>query len=236
MSPFLQRLVPWARKIPGLRSAWYLVLELYEFVRRRRSDARHELEALFQEHPDPWHYASSPKEQQRLQRELQTIDALCGPSRIPRALEIGCAEGHFTALLADRCESLTCLDFSPIALSRARKRRRWPDSVNFALFDLYQDAIPGTFDLIVIISVIDYIESPFATMNIRGRLVEALAPGGILVLGNSLCNEVMDNSWWSRLLIRGGYSIARYFAKHPQLEKIHECEMENHLDTVFRKL
>jgi SAM-dependent methyltransferase len=235
MSPSRQRLVRLARKIPGLRSAWYLVLELYEFVRRRRSDARHELEALFQAQPDPWDYASSPKEQRRLQRELQTIAALCGPARIPRALEIGCAEGHFTTMLADRCESLTCFDFSPTALARAQQRRHWPDSVRFAHFDLYQDSIPGTFDLIVIICVIDYIENPLATMKIRAALVEALAPGGILLVGNSLCNDVMDKAWWGRVLIRGGYSIARYFAGHPRLELLQECELDDHLDSVFRK-
>lgn len=223
------------KKIPGLRSGWHLVLELYEFTHRRRGDAHKELEVLFQQHPDPWDYSSSPKEQRRLQRELAIIDSLRGSDRIPRVLEIGCAEGIFTEQLAERCEALTCLDFSPTALARARRRRQWPDSVHFAHFDLQRDAIPGTFDLIVIICVIDYVENPLDKIKVRQRLVDALAPGGYLLVGNSLCNEVMDNAWWGRVLIAGGRWIARYFASHPQLEQIHECEIDNHIDTLFRK-
>lgn len=225
-----------ARKVPGLVSARYFVSEVCQILQRRPSDAKNELEELFLADRDPWNYEVSPKEQRRLHRELQTIVSGFGTARIPRALEIGCAEGVFSEMLMASCDSLLCVDSSPTALSRARQRCTWPSSVQFAHFDLHHDAIPGTFDLIVIISVLDYIENPLHLMQIRSRLVAALAPGGMMLMGNSINDDVSHKAWWGQLLIRGARWMARYFAQHPKLQLVEECEMEAHLDCLYRKL
>ena len=68
---------------------------------------------------DPWNYGSS-YEQEKYERQLEILPA----GRIGRALELACAEGHFTRQLAPRVDHLTATDISAIAVERARAMQR----------------------------------------------------------------------------------------------------------------
>lgn len=149
------------------------------------------------------------------------LDAVRGKKRFEKGLEIGCAEGLFTELLADRCDSLLAVDISPIALARARARRAWDERVRFAEWDLRVDPLPATYDLIVVIHMLEYLRNPLALRRARQKLVDGLRPGGYLLVGCVGEGEaVAVQAWWGRLFLRGGQRITAFIGRHPALKVI----------------
>lgn len=73
-----------------------------------------------------------------------------------RALELACAEGHFTVQLASRVDNLVAADISRIALDRVARRCTNLKNVRFVQLDLTKDPLPGRFELIVCSEVLYY--------------------------------------------------------------------------------
>jgi peptidoglycan/xylan/chitin deacetylase (PgdA/CDA1 family) len=140
------------------------------------ASARATFEALFAARPDPWRYTSA-YEQGKYEQTL----ALAARSRSRRALELGCAEGHFTHQLAPRVGSLRACDISLIALDRARRRCAGQPNVTFAYHDLFADPIEGRFDLIVCSEVLYYAGDRERLAHAVEAIAGALAPRGRLV-------------------------------------------------------
>lgn len=78
---------------------------------------RHYFERVFVARPDPWHYTNAYEQT----KYRQTLALVPSPA-VETALEIGCAEGRFTQLLAPRVGNLTAADISEVALRRAAAR------------------------------------------------------------------------------------------------------------------
>lgn len=125
---------------------------------------------------DPWDYGSS-YEQEKYRRQLEILPA--GP--IGRALELACAEGHFTRQLAPRVGHLTATDISAIAIERARARCSDQPNAEFGVLDFAADALPGEMDLIFCSEVLYYLDDLAELRRIAKKFVEALAPGGSFI-------------------------------------------------------
>lgn len=125
---------------------------------------------------DPWNYGS-PYEQEKYERQLEILPA--GP--IGRALELACAEGHFTRQLAPRVGHLTATDISAVAVGRARARCSDQPNVEFGVLDFSADTLPGEMDLIVCSEVLYYLDDLAELRRIAKKFVEALAPGGSFI-------------------------------------------------------
>ncbi|AZO71439.1 MULTISPECIES: trifunctional glycosyltransferase/class I SAM-dependent methyltransferase/polysaccharide deacetylase [unclassified Mesorhizobium] len=125
---------------------------------------------------DPWNYGS-PYEQEKYERQLEILPA--GP--IGRALELACAEGHFTRRLAPRVGHLTATDISAIAIGRARARCSDQPNVEFGVLDFAADTLPGEMDLIVCSEVLYYLDDLAELRRVAKKVVEALAPGGSFI-------------------------------------------------------
>ncbi|TIN09250.1 trifunctional glycosyltransferase/class I SAM-dependent methyltransferase/polysaccharide deacetylase [Mesorhizobium sp.] len=125
---------------------------------------------------DPWNYGSS-YEQEKYERQLEILPA--GP--IGRALELACAEGHFTRQLAPRVGHLTATDISAVAIGRARARCSDQPNVEFGVLDFCADTLPGEMDLIVCSEVLYYLDDLAELRRIAKKIVEALAPGGSFI-------------------------------------------------------
>ncbi|MDG4882682.1 trifunctional glycosyltransferase/class I SAM-dependent methyltransferase/polysaccharide deacetylase [Mesorhizobium sp. WSM4884] len=123
-----------------------------------------------------WNYAS-PYEQEKYERQLEILPA--GP--IGRALELACAEGHFTRQLAPRVGHLTATDISAVAIARARERCSDQPNVDFGVLDFSADTLPGEMDLIVCSEALYYLDDLAELRRVAKELVEALAPGGRLI-------------------------------------------------------
>lgn len=136
-------------------------------------------DSLFAERADPWGY-TSPYEQTKYQ---QTLDFV--PDRVGRALELGCAEGHFTEQLASRVGELVAADISQLALDRAGERCAGFENVDFVRLDLAEDELPGGFDLLVCSEVLYYLGGRAELDRVAGKLFRALRPGGRLIAAHA---------------------------------------------------
>ena len=134
-------------------------------------------EAKFQENPDPWNYGSSRFEAFKRQILLQA----CGTRQYGRGLELACANGETSLLLARKCLSLLAVDGSVSAVAEAQRRTAGLRHVVIAEAALPQDLPRGPFDLIVISELLYYLKSRDLDAVLR-RSIAALAPGGRLVV------------------------------------------------------
>ncbi|AZO51582.1 MAG: glycosyltransferase [Mesorhizobium sp.] len=147
--------------------------------RRARTTDRSDRTAFWNSYfatEDPWSYGSR-YEQEKYERQLEILPA--GP--IGRALELACAEGHFTRQLAPRVGRLTATDISAIAIERAGARCSDQPNVEFGVLDFAADTLPGGMDLIFCSEVLYYLDDLAELRRIAKKFAEALAPGGSFI-------------------------------------------------------
>jgi SAM-dependent methyltransferase len=220
------------RRVGWLNSAFHLCVELAYLAGASTESALREYEREYAR-VDPWDYGS-PRQRRRHADALALLDA-AQAGRDGDVLEIGCAEGAFTALLAPRCRSLLAVDFSPTAVERARLRLEQTSAVRVAQWHLGRDSAPGTFDLVVILDVLEHGFGPRALRTARQRLVELVRPGGYLLAGNARQSPLFESSRWGRALVRGGANINAFVAGHPALETVASCTGEFYVHTLLRR-
>jgi SAM-dependent methyltransferase len=105
-----------------------------------------------------------------------------------RALDLGSGEGRNAVWLAERGWQVTAVDFSPVALDKARRLAQARGvTVDWVLADLYgYQPEPGAYHLVLVA----YLHlSPLERVAVLAGAVAALAPGGtLLVIGHDLAN------------------------------------------------
>jgi peptidoglycan/xylan/chitin deacetylase (PgdA/CDA1 family)/SAM-dependent methyltransferase len=182
----------------------------------RRFD-RGVFEELYASKVDPWN-VSSRFEKAKYEQSLELLPS----GRFGRALEVGCAEGHFTRQLAPRVDHLVAADISHLALERAAQHCRECRNVETLPLDLARDPIPGRFDLIVCSEVL-YFLGRAAFSEAAARLARALEPGGYLLTANA--NLVVDEPEsagyrWDHEF--GAKTISDIFTGMPELRLLRE--------------
>ena len=105
-----------------------------------------------------------------------------------RALDLACGEGRNAIWLAERGWKVTAVDFSRVAIERARaSAERAGVEADFVCADLLDyEPEPATHDLVVVL----FLQLPAGERRlVLGRAAKALVPGGTLVLlGHDLTN------------------------------------------------
>jgi len=224
------------RHVGPLRSAYYFWLVFKEYLHADPIRARRDYEQQYENAVDPYHFDTSPKERERLQSALRMLDDLRGGERFERALEVGCSIGTFTQMLWPRCESLLAVDFSPVALERARRRLESHSQIEFRQVDLIADSLGDGLDLVVCMSVLEGYNHPDLIRRARNQLVESLAPGGYLLFSSVLESEVIENAWWARYFLRGTRWLNGFMAAHPALEPVATQKGDFYVHTLLRKV
>ncbi|KYK45322.1 SAM-dependent methyltransferase [Bradyrhizobium liaoningense] len=131
---------------------------------------------------DPWRLDGSAFEQQRYAQILRM--ARCNGG-VACALEVGCAAGAFTDMLAPLCERLTVVDVMPQAIERAGLRtRRW-SHITWVTCDIQRFVTTDQFDLIVVAEVLYYLKDIIEMHAAIRNLVSMLAPNGALIFGSA---------------------------------------------------
>ncbi|MDB5077377.1 MAG: glycosyl transferase family 2, partial [Chloroflexi bacterium] len=180
--------------------------------------SRNPFEALFVAREDPWNY-TSPYEQTKYEQTLSLLPS----TPIRRALEIGCAEGHFTVQLAPQVQRLVAVDISQIALERAAERCKDLGNITYETLDLTNEPLPGRFDLIVCSEVLYYVGEVDALRAVAVKLAAALEPDGYLLMAHA--NLIVDEpdrpgfDWDNRF---GAKVISETFVAHRQLKLVKE--------------
>jgi peptidoglycan/xylan/chitin deacetylase (PgdA/CDA1 family)/SAM-dependent methyltransferase len=187
-------------------------------------------ECLFDQ-PDPWGY-TSPYEQRKYEHTLALLPA----QPIKRALELACAEGHFTELLAPRARKLVAADIAQQALDRARQRCAAYPHVRYVQLDLRTDPVPGLFDLIVCSEILYYVGNRFGLAAVARKLADALKPGGHLLMAHA--NAVVDDASSTGFEWAVGFGakvIGETFARVPSLEFLRELRTPVYRVQLFRR-
>lgn len=136
-------------------------------------------EAVYQANEDPWHFETSPYEQEKY---ATTVAALPLP-HYARAFEIGCSLGVLTEQLATRCGQLLAVDIAAAPLEKARRRCAHLPQVEFRQMQLPADfpAAEASFDLVVLSEVGYYWNLPDLA-QVAAKIRGALRPGGQVLL------------------------------------------------------
>ncbi len=221
------------RRIVWLRSFWAFLNRLWLIVWDDPMRAQPYFERIYSEKNDPWDYLRTVQ-QARYQTAIRYIDDACQQEKIATALEIGCSEGMFTRLLAERCNKLLALDISIIALERAKAKCEKFTNIDFQEWDLSRDVLTETFDLVTIMDVLEYFYRPSSLRNVRDKIVSFVKPGGYLLVTTSKTHDFVENSCWARWLHCGKHCMY-LMASHSDLTVCYTCEMELHVLTLFRK-
>ncbi|QIR40005.1 glycosyltransferase [Tolypothrix sp. PCC 7910] len=146
---------------------------------------REHFETLFSKQPDPWKY-TSPYEQTKYEQTLSLLPS----KRISRALELACAEGHFTVQLAPCVDSLIAADISQIAIERTAQRCSHLKNISYQQLDLTKDVLPQNLELIVCSEVLYYIGGLEQLKAVADKFVDALQPGGYLLMAHA--HQIID--------------------------------------------
>lgn len=188
-------------------------------------------EQLFTENPDPWNYTNA-YEQTKYEQTL----AMIPNTPIESALELACAEGHFTVQFAPRVKKLLATDISESAINRTRKRCENLENVSFQCLDFMKEEIPGSFDLIVCSEVLYFVGKRKQLKSVVDKFVKALKPGGYLLMTHS--NVLIDDpkssgfDWDHRF---GAKFIGKTFASSRELEFVEELGTPLYRIQLFRR-
>ncbi|MHA6249058.1 polysaccharide deacetylase family protein [Pontibacter sp. CAU 1760] len=188
-------------------------------------------ESLFIKNPDPWKY-THPYEQTKYEQTLSLLPDIS----FDRALEIACAEGHFTQMLAPRVKQLTATDISEIALKRAAARCGEQDNIQYKQFDLLKDPIPGTYDLMVCSEMLYFLVSVSVLETVASKMVASLSQEGYLLMAHA--HQIIDDpksagyDWGFPF---GAKVIGEVFAKVPGLQLIQEIRTPLYRIQLFQR-
>jgi len=150
------------------------------------SEARRFFDGLWSE-SDPWDLDDSKFEQTRYACQL----GLLRGRRYQRGLEIGCAGGSFTRLLAPLCNELVAIDISEHAIERARAAHGPATGVEYRVANVMELDLEreGTWDLVVLTETAYYLGWLYPMFDVAWlahSLHLATRPGGHLLLGNAI--------------------------------------------------
>ena len=132
---------------------------------------------IYQTNLDPWNFETSLYEREKYLASLAALPL----ERYRRAFEIGGSIGVLTRMLADRCDRLLSIDVSSVAQERAQVRCADQPQVEFQTMQFPRETPDQTFDLIVL-SEVGYYLSERDLLIARDWIVNALRPGGHLLL------------------------------------------------------
>ena len=125
-----------------------------------------------------WDPTLAPQIWNQYHNQLDTYLALAVGTRPLKVLDVGCAQGTLALLLAERGHEVTAVDIRPEFLEYARSRHT-EGRVEFRAGNVLEMVFDGAFNLIFANQIVEHLVYPAIMV---GRLRDALAPGGRLVM------------------------------------------------------
>ena len=180
---------------------------------------------------NPWRY-DSPYEQLKYDRTL----SLLPDTKFERAMELACAEGHFTVKLAPRVERLLAVDIATRALARAQRRCEHFTNIEYLRSDFFAEPLRGTWNLIVCCEVLYYMEGVEQLKSFVQRIAQALEDGGYFLHAHAF--EVTDDPRrtgfdWNDPFAAS--TIVRAFESEPRLRRVRTVTTELYRIDLFQK-
>jgi len=140
---------------------------------RKRGIERLGLVASWAWHDDPRHLLFT------MSRYKFVAKMLAGSDRV---LEVGCADGFPTRIVAQEVRSVVGVDFDveQIADAKDRPLDRWP--IEFRVHDIMETPVAGTFDAAFALDVLEHIQ-PRLEDKFLENVRDSLTDEGVLVIG-----------------------------------------------------
>lgn len=125
---------------------------------------------------DPFGFDLNPEERLKFQKTLE----VCGEGPLGRVLELGCAVGSFTEILAPRATDVLAVDVSQAAVDQVIQRLQGHPNVRAMAMDIPAEFPDETFDLVVASDVLYYL--PIEELKrCLARIEAALSDGAAFV-------------------------------------------------------
>jgi cyclopropane fatty-acyl-phospholipid synthase-like methyltransferase len=118
------------------------------------STSRAYFESMYENSPDPWHFASSEYEQRKYALTVASLPR----KRYRNAFEPGCSIGVLSELLAARCDRLLSTDIISNALATAAERLTPLGNVRVEVCSIPHQWPQEMFDLMVLSEVAYYFD------------------------------------------------------------------------------
>jgi SAM-dependent methyltransferase len=133
-------------------------------------------------------------------RAREVFLEVCDRERIDlvsaRVLEIGCGTGYWTRVLHDRgVRQYTGLDITDALFAELAKE--YPD-YRFVQADVCQDPIDGTYDLVIMIDVLEHIVEDDKLARALGTIRTVLKPGGVFLAALPLTDRTHKRFFYLR--------------------------------------
>ena len=188
-------------------------------------------EDLFEQSEDPWEYTSA-YEQKKYGQALELIPGI----EIKSAIELACAEGHFTVQLAPRVKNLLAADISENAIKRCAQRCSAHNNIKFEQIDLLNDPIDGSYQLMVCSEVLYFTGTRKRLRKVALKMVNTLQSGGYLIMahGNVVIDEPTQTGFnWEHSF--GAKGIGETFAFLPNMALLKEIQTPLYRVQLFQK-
>jgi SAM-dependent methyltransferase len=222
------------RGVPHLRETVYLVNSLSTLLSYRSPDKKIANFGDYSVREDLWGYSTAwGKNHLAVLNEM--LDQAGGIGNFRHGFEVGCGEGYVSEIVARHCDSLFATDVSRIALERARERCKHFPQVRFSEWNLLTDPVPGRFDLILLMGVIECFILRREFIVARDKIVQMLEPGGMLLTTTTRQHEIFDTAWWTKWWPRGTRRIAEFLAQDPKLLMVNTLETTTHQFAIYRR-
>jgi 2-polyprenyl-3-methyl-5-hydroxy-6-metoxy-1,4-benzoquinol methylase len=186
-----------------------------------------------------WQFASEP-EVLRHKRTLELVARHRPLSELGSVLEIGCANGDFTAQLSAIASKLWACDISERACGATRER---VPTANVFTLDILKSRELGQYDAVIAMDLLDCIQLRWRVNNVVKRLVAAVRPDGLLVISSTRLAPSIRGGVLARSLGAGADFHQSVLLADSKLERL---EMESfvfpqpgypeHLLSLFRKI
>lgn len=154
------------------------------FVKRTLTENRFFVRLFFNlkyRKPDPYLVEESAYERDKYAKIESALKKL--GRDFPSALDVGCAEGRLTGLMAPFCGRVVGIDISDVAIARAKKHLAEVKNAEARRFDLFTGSLDEKFDLVVVADTLYYFE-PHQLPSAARKVAGAVAPGGALLLAH----------------------------------------------------
>ncbi len=225
------------KRIPGAVTAYRHTVFLYRVARERLCN-RGRMNDVSHLRRD-WDFEASG-EQQRHELVLAAVAGQYPHMSQANVLELGCSDGVFTARLAQCCASVTACDISAVALELARRRCQRLGNVSFQELDFAREALPGRYDIIFAMDVLEFIHGKRHLQGVVDRLAGALGTRGLMAVSSCRLPLDLRDAWWMGWFPEGADAIVQQIAASPCLRMVHsevhpsdESRIDRYVDHVI---
>jgi 2-polyprenyl-3-methyl-5-hydroxy-6-metoxy-1,4-benzoquinol methylase len=103
-------------------------------------------------------------------------------SGFENVLEIGCADAFGTRIVKQECKNVTVIDFDPVFIDDVKSRNTEEWMFNTYVHDILSGPVPGTFDGIFSLDVLEHIHKNAEDTFFR-NINASLKDDGVLIIG-----------------------------------------------------